>query len=71
MGSLWGSLAGAAFVTVLPHLLGTLEDSKDIIYGLIVVAILLVLPRGLIAELVNLAKIRLAQRWSAMTDRAT
>ena len=71
MGSLWGSLAGAAFVTVLPHLLGTLEDSKDIIYGLIVVVILLVLPRGLIAELVHLAKTRLARRWSAVTNRPT
>jgi branched-chain amino acid transport system permease protein len=66
MGSLWGSLAGAAFVTVLPHLLGPLEDSKEIIHGLIVVAILLVLPRGLFAELVTLAKSRLAQRRAAL-----
>jgi branched-chain amino acid transport system permease protein len=65
MGSLWGSLAGAAFVTVLPYLLGPLEDSKEIIYGLIVVAILLVLPRGLLAELVTLAKSRLAHQRAA------
>ena len=65
MGSLWGSLAGAAFVTALPHLLGPLEDSKEIIHGLIVVGILLVLPRGLLAELVTLAKSRLAQRRAA------
>jgi branched-chain amino acid transport system permease protein len=65
MGSLWGSLAGAAFVTILPYLLGPLEDSKEIIHGLIVVAILLVLPRGLFAELVTLAKSRLAQRRAA------
>lgn len=69
MGSLWGSLAGAAFVTVLPHLLGPLEDSKDILHGLIVVGILLVLPRGLIAELVTVAKTRLARRWAAMASR--
>jgi branched-chain amino acid transport system permease protein len=67
MGSLWGSLAGAAFVTVLPYLLGPLEDSKEIIYGLIVVAILLVLPRGLLAELVTLAKSRLAHRRAALS----
>ncbi len=66
MGCLWGSLAGAAIVTLLPHLLGPLEDSKDIIYGLIVVAILLVLPRGFLAEIVDLAKSRLARGWSAM-----
>jgi branched-chain amino acid transport system permease protein len=61
VGSLWGSLVGATFVTVLPHLLGPLEDSKDIIHGLIVVAILLVLPQGLMAELANFAKTRLAR----------
>jgi branched-chain amino acid transport system permease protein len=66
MGSLWGSLAGAAFVTVLPYLLGPLEDSKDIIYGLLVVVILLVLPRGLLADLFATAKARLAHRRAAM-----
>ncbi len=71
MGSLWGSLAGAAFVTILPHLLGPLEDSKDVIHGLIVVAILLVLPRGLLAGLVTLAKTRLARRWSAVAGQPT
>jgi branched-chain amino acid transport system permease protein len=69
MGSLGGSLAGAAFVTVLPHLLGPLEDYKDIIHGLIVVAILLLLPRGLVADIVGLAKSRLARGWASMTGR--
>jgi branched-chain amino acid transport system permease protein len=69
IGSLWGSLAGAAFVTILPHLLGPLEDYKDILHGLIVVVVLLVLPRGLIAGLVDLAKARFARRWSAVTTR--
>ncbi len=66
LGSLWGSLAGAAFVTVLPTLLGPLEDSKDIIHGLIVVAILLVLPRGLLADLFAMAKARLTNRRPAV-----
>ena len=70
LGSLWGSLAGAAFVTILPHLLGSLEDYKDILYGLIVVVVLLVLPRGLLAGLVDLAKTHLARRGSAATTRA-
>ena len=35
--------------------------------GLFVVAILLVLPRGLLAELVTLAKSRLAQRRAALS----
>ncbi len=65
LGSLWGSLAGAAFITLLPHLLGPLEDSKVILHGLIVVGILLVLPRGLIADVVLLAKGRLMRGRSA------
>ena len=66
LGSLWGSLAGAAFVTILPHLLGPLEDYKDILYGLIVVVVLLVLPRGLLAGIVDLAKTQSARRGSAV-----
>jgi branched-chain amino acid transport system permease protein len=65
MGCLWGSLAGAAFVTVLPYVLGPMEDSKDILYGLIVVGVLLVSPRGLFAELADLARGRLARRRAA------
>jgi branched-chain amino acid transport system permease protein len=61
MGSLWGSLAGAAIVTLLPHLLGPLEDSRDIIHGLIVVAILLLFPRGLLTDMADQAKSRLAR----------
>lgn len=66
LGCLWGSLAGAAIVTLLPHLLGPLEDSKDIIHGLIVVGILLVFPRGLVAEIADRGKSRLARGWPTM-----
>ena len=66
MGCLWGSLAGAAFITVLPHLLGSLEDSKDIIYGLIVVAVLLALSRGLPAGLAEQLRSRLGRGRSAL-----
>jgi hypothetical protein len=43
-----------------------LEDSKDIIHGLIVVVILLVLPRGLLADLFATAKARLVHRRAVM-----
>jgi len=66
LGSLWGSLGGAAFITVLPYFLGPLEDSKEIIHGLIVVAVLLILPRGFLAGIADLAKSRLARGRSAM-----
>jgi branched-chain amino acid transport system permease protein len=70
LGSLWGSLAGAAFVTILPHLLGPLEDYKDILYGLIVVVVLLIVPRGLVSGLVELAKTQYARRGSAVATRS-
>jgi branched-chain amino acid transport system permease protein len=66
LGSLWGSLGGAAFITVLPYFLGPLEDSKEIIHGLIVVAVLLILPRGFLAGIADLAKSRLARGRSAV-----
>ena len=69
LGSLWGSLAGAAFVTILPHVLGPLEDYKEILHGLIVVVVLLILPRGLVAGLVDLAKTQWARRGSAAATR--
>ncbi|MFA5027885.1 MAG: branched-chain amino acid ABC transporter permease [Candidatus Methylomirabilota bacterium] len=61
VGSLWGSLAGAALVTLLPHLLGPLEEYKEILYGLIVVGILLAFPRGLLAGLADQARLALAR----------
>jgi branched-chain amino acid transport system permease protein len=67
LGSLWGSLAGAAFVTVLPHVLGPLEDYKEILHGLIVVVVLLVLPRGLVVGLVDAVRTQLTLRNAAST----
>jgi branched-chain amino acid transport system permease protein len=69
MGYLWGSLAGAAFINVLPHLLGPMEEYKEIIHGLILVGILLVLPRGLVADMAGRATGCFARGWSAMTGR--
>lgn len=70
LGSLWGSLAGAAFVTILPHVLGALEDYKDILHGLIVVVVLLILPRGLLVGLVDVARSHWARRRVARTTVA-
>jgi len=61
VGSLWGSLAGAAVITLLPHLLGPLEEYKEILYGSVVVGILLVFPRGLLSGLAEQARLALAR----------
>jgi len=68
LGSLWGSLAGAAFVTILPTCWVPWRTPGHS-HGLIVVVVLLVLPRGLVAGLVDLAKAQLARRGSAVATR--
>jgi branched-chain amino acid transport system permease protein len=70
LGSLWGSIAGAAFVTILPHVLGPLEDYKEILHGLVVVVVLLILPRGLVAGLADLARAQMARRGSITEPRS-
>jgi branched-chain amino acid transport system permease protein len=62
MGSIWGTLFGVAFITILPHLLDFLESYTEIIHGVILVLILLFLPQGLVSGLVDLVRIRWARR---------
>ncbi|AEH44951.1 inner-membrane translocator [Thermodesulfatator indicus DSM 15286] len=51
MGSPWGALAGAAFLTPLPQILSIFEELKDIFYGLSLMLILIFYPQGLISIL--------------------
>ena len=53
MGSLWGALLGAAFLTPLPHLLHFFDEYKDLIYGAIFMGVLIYSPDGLVGELVR------------------
>ena len=47
MASLWGALAGAVFLTVLPEWLRAIEDYDILIYGAILVLTMRFLPGGL------------------------
>lgn len=47
IGSVWGAVLGAAFLTPLPQVLGFFEEYKDIIYGLVLMLILVFHPEGL------------------------
>ncbi len=66
MGSIWGTLFGVGFITILPHWLEFLETYYDIIHGLILVVILLFLPQGFITGLLDIIRIRLARRRLAL-----
>lgn len=48
MHRVWGAIAGAAFLTALPQFLGVFQDFDALAYGLILVTILIVSPRGLV-----------------------
>jgi branched-chain amino acid transport system permease protein len=62
LGSVWGTLFGTSFITILPHWLGFLETYTDIIHGVILVVILIFLPRGFVSGLVDLMRTRWARR---------
>ncbi len=66
LGSVWGTLFGAAFITLLPQFLGFLETYTDIIHGVILVVILLFLPQGFVTGLVDIIRIRWARRRLAL-----
>ena len=67
MGSLWGGLAGTALLTCLPELLQRLEDLHVLIYGLILMAVLVYCPQGLIPALF-VWWARLQRRWGPASE---
>jgi branched-chain amino acid transport system permease protein len=46
--SLWGVVLGAMFVTILPELLSQIGDIHQILFGLALVAVVVLLPDGLV-----------------------
>jgi branched-chain amino acid transport system permease protein len=63
LGSLWGVLAGAAFVGLLPTVshdvpvIGS-AHGQDVVFGLIVIGVMLLLPNGVAGLLARLARLR-------------
>ena len=66
LGAIWGSLFGAAVITLLPEWIEALEIYKDIVHGLILVLILMFLPQGLVTGIVDAVRTRIVMR--ARTD---
>jgi len=47
MGSLWGAVAGAVFLTALPEVLRAIEDYDILLYGGLLILCMIFLPGGL------------------------
>jgi len=58
MASIWGSLFGAAVLTVLPEFLAFFHDYEIVIFGLILMLVMIFLPRGLVRGLLDLWEYR-------------
>ena len=58
MASIWGSLLGAAVLTILPELLVVFHDYEIIIYGAILMVVMIFLPRGLVRGILDLWELR-------------
>lgn len=63
LGSVWGALIGALAVIGLPELLGSFQDYEPTVYGVALLAILLLRPVGLLAPLSPQARARLRERF--------
>lgn len=48
MASVWGSLLGAAVLTILPESLTVFTEYEMIVYGLVLIIIMIALPQGLV-----------------------
>ncbi len=51
MGSVWGALLGAALLTAAPELLRNLPGAEEIVFSLLLMAVLRYMPRGLVGVL--------------------
>lgn len=51
MGSIFGSVLGAALLTALPQVLATFEGWETVLFGLVLIACMIFLPRGIMPTL--------------------
>ncbi len=58
MASIWGSLIGAAVLTILPELLVVFQELEVVIFGLILMIVMIFMPRGLFRGLLDLWEFR-------------
>jgi hypothetical protein len=55
MASVWGAVVGAAVLTLLPQFLTVLEDYEMMVFGAVLIATMVFMPRGIVPTLARLA----------------
>jgi len=58
MASTFGSVVGAALLTILPQALAAFQDYRNLIFGAILIVVMVFMPRGLVPTLAALFKRR-------------
>jgi len=54
LGSVVGSIIGAALITLLPQVLTVVEEYETLVYGLILIGVMMFMPRGLQSSIIDL-----------------
>ena len=54
VSTLWGAVAGAVVITILPNFLENFEHYKMLVYGLLMVIVMVFFPNGLVQHLADL-----------------
>ncbi|WP_456432048.1 branched-chain amino acid ABC transporter permease [Nitratifractor sp.] len=49
MGRLYGAVIGAVILTLLPQLLSSFEDYQTLVYGVIIIAVMVFMPKGIVS----------------------
>jgi branched-chain amino acid transport system permease protein len=57
-GLIWGPVLGAALLAPLPFLMQDYYTMKEIVYGLLIIAVIILLPGGLLREVRFLRRAR-------------
>lgn len=59
LGSVYGSIVGAAIMVALPQLLTAVKDYEQLVFGLILIVVVFVMRQGVVPTLAALARVKL------------
>ena len=70
MASIFGSIIGAALLTILPQLLSSFEGWETVVFGVILMATMIFMPKGLVPSLASRSRKRACHAESTAQIRA-